>query len=69
MSTSASDQGLLARQAALQAEATHVLAELDRWEIYTAVLRDVRTPEQFARWLAANGFPILDAAAMGTNAR
>jgi hypothetical protein len=29
----------------------------------------VRTPEQYARWLAANGFPSLDAAAMGTNAR
>jgi hypothetical protein len=28
------------------------------WEIYTAVLDDgVRGPEQFARWLAANGFP------------
>jgi hypothetical protein len=27
------------------------------WEIYTAVLRDgIRTPGQFARWLAANGF-------------
>jgi hypothetical protein len=32
--------------------------EVSGWEIYTAVLRDgVRTPEQFARWLAANGFP------------
>jgi hypothetical protein len=28
-----------------------------------AVLRDgVRTPEQFARWLAANGFPVPDSA-------
>jgi hypothetical protein len=28
------------------------------WQIYTAVLEDgVRTPEQFARWLAANGDP------------
>ena len=28
------------------------------WQIYTAVLEDgVRSPEQFARWLAANGFP------------
>jgi hypothetical protein len=28
------------------------------WEIYTAVLDDgVRGPEQFARWLVANGFP------------
>jgi hypothetical protein len=44
--------------------------DVSGWEIYTAVLRDgVRTPEQFARWLAANGFPSLDAAAMGTNAR
>jgi hypothetical protein len=43
--------------------------EVSGWEIYTAVLRDgVRTPEQFARWLAANGFPSLDAAAMGTHA-
>jgi hypothetical protein len=32
--------------------------EVSGWEIYTAVLRDgVRAPEQFARWLAANGFP------------
>jgi hypothetical protein len=31
--------------------------EVSGWEIYTAVLRDgVRTPEQFARWLAAHGF-------------
>jgi hypothetical protein len=30
--------------------------EVGAWEIYTAVLGDgVRTPEQFARWLAANG--------------
>jgi hypothetical protein len=43
--------------------------QVSGWEICTAVLRDgVRTPEQFARWLAANGFPSLDAAAMGTNA-
>jgi hypothetical protein len=29
--------------------------EVSGWEVYTAVLRDgVRTPEQFARWLAAN---------------
>jgi hypothetical protein len=36
--------------------------EVGGWEIYTAVLRDgVRTPEQFARWLAANGFPAPDA--------
>ena len=35
--------------------------EVSGWEIYTAVLRDgVRTPEQFARWLAANGFPAPD---------
>jgi hypothetical protein len=32
--------------------------EVSGWEIYTAVLRDgIRAPEQFARWLAANGFP------------
>jgi hypothetical protein len=32
--------------------------QVSGWEIYTAVLRDgVRTPEQFGRWLAANGFP------------
>jgi hypothetical protein len=32
--------------------------EVSGWEIYTAVLRDgVRTPEQFAGWLVANGFP------------
>jgi hypothetical protein len=43
--------------------------EVSGWEIYTAVLGDgVRTPEQFARWLAAKGFPSLDVAAMGTNA-
>jgi hypothetical protein len=36
------------------------------WEIYTAVLRDgVRTPAQFAGWLAANGFPGPDAAVGG----
>ena len=35
--------------------------EVSGWEIYTAVLRDgVRIPEQFARWLAANGFPAPD---------
>jgi hypothetical protein len=29
--------------------------EVSGWEVYTAVLGDgVRTPEQFARWLAAN---------------
>jgi hypothetical protein len=34
------------------------------WEIYTAVLGDgARTPDQFASWLAANGFPSPDAAA------
>jgi hypothetical protein len=39
------------------------------WEIYTAVLRDdVRTPEQFARWLAANGFLSPDAAARSATA-
>ena len=37
MSTSASDQGLLARQAALQAEATHVLAELDLDQLFADV--------------------------------
>lgn len=32
--------------------------EVSGWEIYTAVLRDsVYTPEQFGRWLAANGLP------------
>jgi hypothetical protein len=37
--------------------------------VYTAVLRDgVRTPERFARWLAANDFPTLDEAAVGTSA-
>jgi hypothetical protein len=41
--------------------------QVSGWQIYTAVLRDgVGTPEQFARWLAANGFPSPDAA-MGTN--
>jgi hypothetical protein len=36
------------------------------WEIYTAVLRDgVRAPEQFAGWLAANGFPDPDTAVRG----
>ena len=40
------------------------------WEIYTAVLGDgARTPEQFARWLAANGFPSPDAAAPSATAR
>jgi hypothetical protein len=39
------------------------------WEIYTAVLRDgVSTPEQFGRWLAANGFPGPDGAAAGSRA-
>ena len=33
--------------------------EVSGWEIYTAVLRDgVRTPAEFGRWLAANGFPL-----------
>ena len=42
--------------------------EVGGWEIYTAVLRDgVRTPEQFARWLAANGFPAPDAAVGGVD--
>lgn len=37
--------------------------EVSGWEIYAAVLRDdVRTPEQFARWPATNGFPSPDAA-------
>jgi hypothetical protein len=32
--------------------------QVSGWEIYSAVLGDgVRTPDQFARWLAANGFP------------
>ena len=32
--------------------------EVSGWEIYTAVLRDdVRTSEQFARWLAAKWLP------------
>jgi hypothetical protein len=32
--------------------------EVSGWEVYTAVLQDgVRTPEQFARWLASHGFP------------
>jgi hypothetical protein len=40
-----------------------------KWEVYTAVLRDgVRSPEQFARWLAANDFPTSDEAAVGTSA-
>jgi hypothetical protein len=44
--------------------------EVSGWEIYAAVLRDdVRTPEQFARWLAANGFPSPDAAARSATAR
>jgi hypothetical protein len=39
------------------------------WEVYTAVLRDgVRTPKQCVRWLAANDFPTLDEAAVGTSA-
>lgn len=43
--------------------------EVSGWEIYTAVLRDdVRTPEQFARWLAANGFPSPDAVARSATA-
>ena len=42
--------------------------EVSGWEIYSAVLGDgVRTPEQFARWLAANGFPGPGEAAMGTS--
>jgi mannose-6-phosphate isomerase-like protein (cupin superfamily) len=40
--------------------------EVSGWEIYNAVLGDgVRTPEQFARWLTANGYPSPDAAATG----
>jgi hypothetical protein len=43
--------------------------QVSGWEISTAVLGDgVRPPEQFAGWLAANGFPSPDAVAMGTNA-
>jgi hypothetical protein len=42
--------------------------EVGGWEVYTAVLGDgVRTPEQFARWLAANGFPSPAEAAMGAS--
>jgi len=37
---------------------------------YAGVLGDdVRTPEQFVRWLAANGFPTPDETAVGTNAK
>jgi hypothetical protein len=43
--------------------------EVSGWEIYTAVLDEgVRTPEQFAGWLAANGFPSPDAAAPSATA-
>jgi hypothetical protein len=43
--------------------------EVSGWEIYTAVLGEgVRTPEQFAGWLAANGFPSPDAAAPSATA-
>lgn len=43
--------------------------QVSGWEIYTAVLRDgVRTPEQFGRWLAANGFPGSDDARAGNRA-
>ena len=43
--------------------------EVSGWEIYTAVLDDgIRIPEQFARWLVANGFPSPDPAPLGTNA-
>jgi hypothetical protein len=43
--------------------------QVSGWEIYTAVLRDgVRTPEQFGRWLAANGFPGPDEATAGSRA-
>jgi hypothetical protein len=42
--------------------------EVSGWEIYSAVLGDgVRAPEQFGRWLAANGFPGPAEAAMGTS--
>jgi hypothetical protein len=35
--------------------------EVSGWEIYTAVLDDdIRSPEQFARWLVANGLPSAD---------
>jgi hypothetical protein len=44
--------------------------EVSGWEIYTAVLGEgVRTPEQFARWLAANGFPSPEGAAPPATAR
>jgi hypothetical protein len=40
--------------------------QVSGWEIYTVVLGDgVRTPEQFAGWLAANGFPGPDAVVGG----
>ncbi len=41
--------------------------QVSGWEIYTAVLRDgVRTPEQFERWLTANGFPGSDGTGMAS---
>jgi hypothetical protein len=44
--------------------------EVSGWEIYTAVLGEgVRTPKQFARWLAANGFPSPEEAAPSATAR
>jgi hypothetical protein len=44
--------------------------EVGGWEVYTAVVGGgVRTPEQFARWLAANGFPSPAEAAMGTSGK
>jgi hypothetical protein len=43
--------------------------QVSGWELYTAVLRDgVRTPEQFGRWLADNGFPGLDETATESRA-
>jgi hypothetical protein len=43
--------------------------QVSGWEIYTAVLRDgVRTPEQFGRWLAANGYPGPDGTPAGVGA-
>jgi hypothetical protein len=42
--------------------------EVSGWEIYNAVLDDdVRSPEQFARWLVVNGFPSPDTGAPGTS--
>jgi hypothetical protein len=36
------------------------------WEVYNAVLGDgVRAPEEFGRWLTANGFPGSDGPGMG----